>query len=66
MCIWDINSGALVLRCDGCHGQQEVTLVTLDASGKQFITGSRGGDVKVPDGVIEYQQSDRIIGVPAV
>ena len=47
MNIWDISTGALALRCDGCHGQQEVTLVTLDASGKHFITGSRGGDVKV-------------------
>ena len=45
--IWDINTGALVLRCDGCHGHEEVTSLTLDASGRQFITGSRGGDVKV-------------------
>ena len=45
--IWDLNTGALVLRCNGCHGHEEVTSLTLDASGRHFITGSRGGDVKV-------------------
>lgn len=45
--VWDIDSGSQVLRLADCHGGNELTAMSLDATGRRLVTGSRAGDVKV-------------------
>ena len=45
--VWDITTGAKVLRFKECHGSEEITTMSMDALGKRLITASRAGDVKV-------------------
>ena len=45
--VWDVDSGHQVLRFTDCHGKQEITALSLDATGRRLLTGSRAGDIKV-------------------
>ena len=45
--MWDITTGAKVLRFKDCHDSEEITTMSMDALGKRLITASRAGDVKV-------------------
>ena len=45
--VWDIDSGRQVLRFANCHGNNEITALCLDATGRRLVTGSRAGDIKV-------------------
>ena len=45
--IWDIDSGRQVLRFANCHGNNEITALCLDTTGRRLVTGSRDGDIKV-------------------
>lgn len=47
MIVWDITTGAKVLRFKDCHGLEEITSMSMDALGKRLITASRAGDMKV-------------------
>lgn len=45
--VWDIDTGEMVVQFGDCHGNNEITAMTIDASGRRLITGSRKGDIKV-------------------
>lgn len=45
--VWDIDTGEMVVQFSDCHGNNEITAMTIDASGRRLITGSRNGDIKV-------------------
>ena len=45
--VWDIDTGEMVVQFSDCHGNNEITAMTIDASGRRLITGSRKGDIKV-------------------
>lgn len=45
--VWDVDSGSKVLRLAECHGGNELTAMSLDATGRRLLTGSRAGDIKV-------------------
>ena len=45
--VWDITTGAKVLRFKECHGLEEITTMSMDTLGKRLITASRAGEVKV-------------------
>ena len=45
--VWDIDSGEMVVQFGDCHGNNEITAMTIDNSGRRLITGSRKGDIKV-------------------
>ena len=45
--IWDVGSGALMVRLTDCHGKNEITAMNLDKMGRLLMTGSRAGDIKV-------------------
>ena len=45
--VWDIDTGEMVVQFSDCHGNNEITAMAIDASGRRLITGSRNGDIKV-------------------
>ncbi|XP_065898350.1 cilia- and flagella-associated protein 337-like isoform X2 [Dysidea avara] len=45
--VWDIDSGEMVVQFGDCHGNNEITAMTIDNSGRRLVTGSRKGDIKV-------------------
>ena len=45
--VWDIDTGGKVLHFPRCHGNDEITCMSLDSSGRRLMTGSRYGDVRV-------------------
>ena len=47
MKVWNVGSGALMVRLIDCHGKDEITAMSLDNMGRLLMTGSRGGDIKV-------------------
>lgn len=49
MTVWDVDSGHQVLRFTNCHDNNEITALSLDATGRRLITGSRAGDIKVSE-----------------
>lgn len=53
--VWDIDTGEMVVQFSDCHGNNEITAMTIDASGRRLITGSRKGDIKVSNHSNYYQ-----------
>ena len=47
MTVWDINTGAKMLKLSNTHGKQEITCMSIDTGGKRLLTGARNGNVKV-------------------
>ncbi|KAL5257249.1 hypothetical protein ACHWQZ_G012248 [Mnemiopsis leidyi] len=45
--VWDINTGAKMLKLSNTHGKQEITCMSIDTGGKRLLTGARNGNVKV-------------------
>ena len=45
--MWSVESGRLVLRLSHTHDASELTALSLDATGRRLLTGSRQGDIKV-------------------
>lgn len=45
--VWDADTGAQIVKLVDCHGNNEVTALNIDATGRRLITGSRAGDIKV-------------------
>ena len=45
--VWDIGTGSRVLQLHSCHGEDPLTAMEFDASGKRLLTASQTGDIKV-------------------
>ena len=45
--VWDVDTGCQVIRFADCHGDNELTAMNLDSTGRRLVTGSRAGDMKV-------------------
>ena len=45
--VWDIDTGEMVVQFGDCHGNNEITAMAIDASGRRLISGSRNGEIKV-------------------
>ncbi|XP_060232929.1 WD repeat-containing protein 49 [Meriones unguiculatus] len=46
---WMIETGQKIKQFDGCHGNAEISTMTLDANKTRLLTGSTDGTVKVWD-----------------
>ena len=47
MKVWDFTTGSKVLQLNESHGDEILTAMEFDYSGKRLLTGSQAGEVKV-------------------
>lgn len=45
--VWDLETGAKSMMYTGAHGNEEITCLTMDETGRRLITGARNGTIKV-------------------
>lgn len=45
--VWDIDTGEKTIQFSNCHGNQEITAMAFDPSGRRLITGARDGSIKI-------------------
>ncbi|XP_061428196.1 WD repeat-containing protein on Y chromosome-like isoform X1 [Lethenteron reissneri] len=45
--VWDVETGAKWLALNNAHGEEEITSLGFDSSGRRLLTGARNGTVKV-------------------
>jgi len=45
--VWDLETGAKSMMYTGAHGNEEITCLALDETGRRLFTGARNGTIKV-------------------